>query len=386
MLLFVLAAAMPLAFRVWSSLLNNFAVEQAGFTGVEIGILQSLREIPGFLSFAVVFMLIFIREQSLMILALIVMGIGTLLTGYFPSIVGLYITTVIMSVGFHYYEAINQSLSLQWFSKETAPEKMGKMIAIGSFTSLIAFALIYAALSWFSLEMRTVYLLGGGATVLSGLMCWYGFPTFPEAVEQRKRLFLRKRYWLFYALTFMSGARRQIFVVFAAFLMVEKFGFDASAMALMFLANGVLSMYFAPLIGRLIARYGERKSLTLEYVGLVLVFVAYAFVDTAWIAVGLYIIDHLLFSMAIAIKTYFQKIADPRDMAPTAGIAFTINHIAAVFLPAVYGVLWLYSPPAVFLTGAALAFGSLVLARLIPENPKAGQETRWQRPLATEAG
>ncbi len=374
MLLFVLAAAMPLSFKVWSSLLNNFAIEQASFTGVEIGILQSLREIPGFLSFAVVFLLWFLREQNLMVLSAIVMGVGTLLTGFFPDVIGLYFTTVIMSIGFHYYEAVNQSLSLQWFDKKTAAYDMGRMIAVGSFASLVTFAGVYVALSWLDLSMKVVYVLGGGATVLIGVIAWMKFPLFPQKVEQNSHLFLRKRYWLYYALTFMAGARRQIFVVFAAFLMVEKFGFDASALAIVFLINGLLSMYFAPLIGRFIVHWGERRSLTLEYIGLILIFVAYACVENPWIAIGLYIVDHLLFAMAIAIKTYFQKIADPADMAPTAGIAFTINHIAAVILPAAYGILWIYSPPAVFLTGALLSAGSLVLARMIPTQPQAGRE------------
>ncbi|MCB1754817.1 MAG: MFS transporter [Gammaproteobacteria bacterium] len=387
MLLFLLAAAMPLSFKVWQSLLNNFAIEQANFTGVEIGILQSLREIPGFLSFAVIFILWVMREQSLLLLSLIVLGVGTLLTGFFPSVTGLYFTTVLMSIGFHYYEAVNQSLSLQWFDKSNAAYNMGRMIAIGSFTSLIAFAAVYVSLSWFEFQMRTVYLLGGGATVLIGVFCWLKFPQFPQEVEQRRHLFLRKRYWLYYALTFMAGARRQIFVVFAGFLMVEKFGFDASAIAILFLANGALNMYFAPLIGRYIVRWGERRALTLEYTGLILVFVAYAFVENPWIAVGLYLIDHVLFSMAIAIKTYFQKIADPADMAPTAGIAFTINHIAAVILPAAYGVLWIYSPSAVFLTGAGLSFCSLLLSRMIPDHPMEGAETIWPgAPVAVADG
>lgn len=380
MLLFLLAAAMPLSFKIWSSLLNNFAIEQANFTGVEIGVLQSLREIPGFLSFAVVFILWFVREQNLMLLSAIIMGVGTLITGYFPTVTGLYFTTVFMSIGFHYYEAVNQSLCLQWFDKKTAALDMGRMIAVGSFASLITFAVVYVALSWLELSMGTIYAMGGGATVVVAVIAWLKFPLFPQNVEQHRHLFLRKRYWLYYALTFMAGARRQIFIVFAAFLMVEKFAFDASALAVVFLINGLLSMYFAPLIGRLILRWGERRSLMFEYLGLILVFVAYAFVENQWIAIALYILDHLLFAMAIAIKTYFQKIADPADMAPTAGIAFTINHIAAVVLPAAYGVLWIYSPAAVFLTGAALSSVSLLLAGMIPAHPSVGDEVslpRW---------
>lgn len=380
-LLFVMAATMPLAFGVWQALLNNFAIERAAFSGVEIGILQSLREIPGFMAFAVVFVLLIMREQTLALLSLLLLGIGTAMTGYFPSIIGLYATTVIMSLGFHYYETVNQSLQLQWFDKDHAAHNMGRMIAIGSFTSLIAFGLVWLLLDITQMEMEHVYLLGGGATAALALFCWIYFPKFPQKVEQHKSIILRKRYWLYYALTFMSGARRQIFVVFAGFLMVEKFGFDAAAISIMFLANGALNMFFAPRIGKLIGKWGERKSLGFEYVGLILVFTAYAFVENPWIAVALYILDHLFFSMAIAMKTYFQKIADPKDMAPTAGVSFTINHIAAVVLPAAYGVLWIFSPAAVFLTGAGLAFISLVLSRFVPIKPEEGNEVCWRKPI-----
>jgi len=381
-LLYVMAIAMALAFGVWQALLNNFVIERANFSGVEIGILQSLREIPGFLAFTAVFLLLMMREQTLGLVSLVFLGIGTAITGFFPSEIGLYATTVLMSIGFHYYETVNQSLSLQWFDKKTAAHKMGKVIAVRSFASLIAFGLVWAMLDMLKVDMEVVYVLGGGACVILALFCWWAFPRFNQGVEQHKKIILRKRYWLFYALTFMSGARRQIFVVFAGFLMVEKFGFDAAAISILFLVNGAMNMFFAPRIGKLIGRLGEKSSLGLEYVGLILVFVGYAFVESPWVAVVLYVVDHLLFSMAIAIKTYFQKIADPKDIAPTAGVSFTINHIAAVVLPALYGLLWIASPAAVFLTGAGLAALSLVLSRLIPNNPEPGQEVAWKRTSA----
>lgn len=383
MLLFLMAAAMPISFGVWQALLNNFAIEHAAFGGVEIGILQSLREIPGFLAFGAVLLLLYFREQTVALTSLLLMGLGTALTGFFPTEIGLYCTTVLMSLGFHYYETINQSLSLQWFEKEHAAHKMGKMVAIGSFTGLVAFGLVWLTIDILKIDMKLVYLLGGSITMAIAVFCWMAFPHFPEKVEQHKKLILRKRYWLYYALTFMGGARRQIFVVFAGFMMVEKFGFSAGEVSIMFLANGFLNMVFAPKIGKLIGIWGERRALTVEYIGLIIVFGAYAFVSDPWVAVALYILDHLLFSMAIAQKTYFQKIANPKDMAPTAGIAFSINHIAAVVLPAAYGLLWMISPAAVFLTGAAMACVSLVLARLVPASPEAGNEVVWFRKVTS---
>jgi len=97
------------------------------------------------------------------------------------------------------------------------------------------------------------------------------------------------------------------------------------------------------------------------------------------LAAVLYVIDHMFFALALALKTYFQKIADPGDIAPTAAVAFTINHIAAVFLPAVLGYLWLVSPGGVFLLAAIMAAGSLCLALLIPRHPEPGNETVFSR-------
>jgi len=378
-LLLLMAGAVPLSFATWQALLNNFAVEQAAFTGREIGILQSLREVPGFLAFGVVFLLLIIREQRLAYLSLALLGIGTAITGYFPTVLGLYVTTVIMSLGYHYYETMQISLSLQWIDKDRAPETLGRIIAVGSFTAIATFGLIWACIDLLAMEFHWVYLIGGGLTTLVAVASWLAYPHYPEKVQQNKHMVLRPRYWLYYALTFMSGARRQIFIVFAGFLMVEKFGYDAGEISLLFLLNAAMNVWLAPRIGRLVGRWGERNVLILEYCGLIIVFTAYAFVENAALAAGLYVIDHLFFALAIAIKTYFQKIADPADIAATAGVGFTINHIAAVVIPAAFGFLWLASPALVFLAGTAMAMASLLLSLNVPATPQPGNEVNIGR-------
>jgi predicted MFS family arabinose efflux permease len=290
-----------------------------------------------------------------------------------------------MSIGFHYYETVQTSLTLQWIDKSRAAETFGRMIAVKSFASIATFGLVWLAFDQAGLGFEIVYLLGGGLVVLIAIACWVWFPRFAQPVVQHKHLVLRPRYWLYYALTFMSGARRQIFVVFAGFLMVEKFGYEVEHIAMLFLLNAAINMWLAPRIGRLIARWGERKALIFEYIGLIIVFVAYAFVDDSRVAAGLYVIDHVFFALAIAIKTYFQKIADPADIASTAGVSFTISHIAAVVIPAAFGLIWLVSPAAVFLSGAVMAGMSLVMAFNVPDRPEPGREVLvgWRGAAAT---
>jgi len=376
-LLILMSIAMPIAFNAWAALLNNFVVEKAAFTGIEIGILQSLREVPGFLAFTMVFVLLVIREQIFAVFALALLGLGVAITGFFPTVFGLYFTTVLMSIGFHYFEAVKQSLSLQWLSKEEAPQVLGRLIAIGSLTSLIVYASLWVLLEIFQASYLVNFFIAGGLCMILALVMYFVFPIFPAKTIQNKNLILRKRYWLYYLLTFLSGARRQIFMVFAAFLMVEKFGYSASQVTLLFLINYAFNWLFAEKIGQLIAKFGERKALTLEYLGLIFVFIAYGLVDNPTLAAGLYILDHMFFAMAIAISTYFQKIADPKDMASSAGVSFTINHIAAVVIPAALGMVWIWSHSLVFYIGACFALASLIAAQYIPKVPSPGHETSF---------
>ena len=382
-LLFVMAAAMPIAFSTWSALLNNFIIEVGGFDGSDNGWLHTVREIPGFLAIGVIAILVFVREQVLGLVMLILLGVATAVTAYFPSMGGILTITMLSSIGFHYYETVNQSLQLQWLDKARAPKILGWIVAAGSATTLVVYGMIVLTWERLGLTYNTVYLLSGGVTAAIALFCLLAYPQFESPTRQIRKMVLRKRYWLYYALQFMSGARRQIFVVFAGFMMVEKFGFAVHEVTALYMINLVANMVFAPMMGGAVVRFGERRVLMFEYAGLIAVFLAYGGIYYfGWgvvIAATLYVIDHLFFALALALKTYFQKIAAPEDIAPTAAVAFTINHISAVFLPALLGYLWLTSPAAVFILAASMAAVSLVLAFMIPRHPERGNETVFAR-------
>ncbi|HBM61492.1 MAG TPA: MFS transporter [Citreicella sp.] len=388
-LLFLMAIAMPLSFATWSALLNNFVREAAQFDGSDIGWLHTVREIPGFLAFLVVFVLLVMREQVLALVALALLAVTTAVTAWFPSMGGLLTVTLLSSIGFHYYETVNQSLQLQWLTKERAPQMLGWLLAAASGATLVAYGVIVLTWRAFELSYNSVYLVSGGLTLAIVVYCALAFPQFQSPNPQRKQLVLRRRYWLYYALQFMSGARRQIFVVFAGFMMVERFGFEVDEVTALFLINLVANMALAPLLGRVVHRFGEGRALLVEYAGLMAIFLAYG--GIYWFGWGvvlasvLYVLDHIFFALALALKTYFQKIADPGDIAPTAAVAFTINHIAAVFLPFALGYLWLVSPGAVFGLAAAMAGVSFLLALMIPRHPVPGHETIFSARLAAPA-
>lgn len=375
----LLAFAMPFSFYGWMALLNNFAIEVVDFSGREIGILQTLREAPGFLSFTAIFLLLFIRESRLAVMSIILLAVMVGVTGFFPSVIGLYTTTVLMSIGFHYFEAMQLATIWSSFKGSQSARKLGRQIGAKSLGAVCVLSLLWLASEHLRLDYKYLYIMCASVTLLIAIFVLYNFPEVDATVKQNKKPILRKRYWLYYALTLMSGARRQIFVVFAGFLMVERFGYRVPDVALLFLVNNLLQIWFAPYAGRLIERWGERNALILEYGGLIFVFLGYVMVESSRVAGALYLLDHIFFSLTIAMNSYFHRIARPSDVSASAAVGFSINHIAAIVLPATLGFVWLVSPDIVFMFGAMLAFISLLLSFLIPKNPQQGCETLFSK-------
>ncbi|MDR2162000.1 MAG: MFS transporter [Desulfovibrio sp.] len=369
--LLTLTFAQAVAFLGWTSLFNNFAVERAGFSGADIGIVNAVREVPGLLSIAVILLLRFLREVTLTSLSILLLGIGVILAGFFPSLSGQLACTLLLSTGFHFFEATNQSLTLQYFNIREAPIIIGRLrsaMAAGNFFSI---GLIFVLAT--HLDFRFLFALTGAVAVAAGIWALGQRPDMAEMPRQRRGMVLKARYRLFYVLTGLAGARRQIFTVFALFLLVQHFHFSLRDMALLLLFNNLVNWLLNPYIGRIINAWGERRILAVKYICIIMICISYAFFQNSAVIVCLYVADQFVFNFAVSIRTFFQKIALPEDISPSMAVGVTINHIAAVFIPLAGGALWMYDYRLTFLLGAVLAFLSLLaVARMPGTRPEAG--------------
>lgn len=367
--LVVLTAAATIGLQGYTILFNNFAAEMVHLDGSQVGIIQSIREIPGLLTLLLVFVLLFMREHKLAAFSIVLLGIGTGITALIPSCNWLIFTTVVMSFGFHYYESTNQSLTLQYFSTAVSPMIFGRLRALAAISSVVAGLIVYV-LSGIA-QYRETYLVIGAIVLIAGIWGMFQNPTHLEIVPQRKKMFLRRKYTLFYILTFLSGARRQIFVVFSILLLVQVFHFSVRDMTLLFIVNNIIAYILNSLIGKAINRFGERLISSVEYSGVIVVFLVYAFSTSKNMVMFMYIIDNILYNLEVSIRTYFQKVADPADIASSMSVGFTINHIAAVFLPALGGFFWMIDYRIPFVAGSVLGVASLVAAQWmrVPQEP-----------------
>ncbi len=361
--LMILTIAAFSGLQGWRTIFNNFAVETAHLNGFNIGVIQSVREVPGFLALLVIYILLFISEHRLASLSIILLGVGIGMTGFLPIFHGVIFTTILMSFGFHYYETLNQSLTLQYFTTSEAPVVFGKLRSLAAITSIGIGIVIFFVVNF--LTYKTIFLFAGIFVASLGVITVFMDPTKKDMPAQHKKMIFRKKYWLFYVLTFFAGARRQIFVAFSVFLLVKKFDYSVTTVSALFVLNNLINFFISPQIGKAVNRFGERKVLSLEYGSLIVIFLVYAFSESKILVGIMYILDHIFFNFALAIRTFFQKIAEPGDIAPSMAVGFTINHIAAVILPVFGGILWIYNYKIPFIMGSALSLISFVFVQMI---------------------
>lgn len=361
--LMVLTFAQAAAFLGWNALYTNFAVEVARLNGQENGVVQSIRELPGLLSVGAIILLLFMSESALCALAVVVCGLGVMITGWFPTMWGQIAWTLVLSFGFHYFETVNQSLTLQYFDHYEAPLVISRLRSVTAQGSL-AMGLVIVALAG-RLDYRVLFGVAGSVAVIAGAWSFFHRPDRAGLPIQRRGLILKRRYWLFYVLTILSGARRQIFNVFAIFLLVQYFKFSLFQMSLLLLANNLINWFLNPFIGLAINAVGERKLLFFKYSAVFVMCLCYTVCDSAALAAILYIIDQISFCFTVSVRTYFQKMADPKDIAPSMAVGVTVNHIVAVIVPFVGGFLWMVDRRIPFFMGAGFALLSLIMTRFI---------------------
>lgn len=374
--LFLLTLASTIGLQGSSLLYTNYAVEVGGFTAADNGLVVSLREVPGLLGFLVVPLMLLMKEHRLCVWFVLLCGAGTAAIGMTTSFWGIAGAVFLMSTGYHFFESINQSLMIQYYDLRSTPLVMGRMRGLAAGGSLAVSLMVYFCAG--SLSYEFMFAAIGISVVLLAGICLFFDPSSPNVAPQKKGLVFRGRYWLFYALTLLMGGRRQMFTVFSLFLLVEKFGFSVQTVATLYMVNYGVNWFFNPLIGRIINIIGERRLLTIEYTAAFFIFLGYAWTDSALLAGALYVLDSLTFNFSIAVRTFFQKIADPSDVAPSMALAQTINHIAAVIIPPLGGWLWIamgYQLP--FYCGMGLTVLSFLLVQFIDK--EIGKAGNFQR-------
>ncbi len=363
-LLIVAGAFYSLGFFAYNTIFTNFAVDEIGISPFQIGILETIREVPGLLSVLMAAVVMMLLEPVVAGLALLLMAIGVLNYFHVDSVTSLIIFSLVWSIGFHTWAPLSMSLALRFGNDAEAGTRLGILRSSGNIAALAGIAVVYLVTA--GLGYRPMFLFSALMIAVGGLLM---FTIKSKERPPEQRIVIRRQYWLFYVLQILNGGRRHIFMTFAVFALVKLYGTPISIITTLFLVNQVVSIFASYIFGRWIDRFGERLVFVPSTFLIGLVFLGYALIDSVNVLFALYVLDNLLFSNSLAIATFGKKmLIKQSDLRPTMVTGQTMNHIAAVLVPISGGILWeQFGHVVPFVGGAVIALASCGFGMLMSQ-------------------
>jgi hypothetical protein len=358
------SAGVGMALSLQLGLNSNFVADEMLLSGLQQGVLETCRESCGILALGLLALLANVAEPLIGAAMLALLGAGLMAYCWVPDFTWLILASLVWSQGFHTWVPLPGSMTLALAEPGRAGYRLGQIqsaAAVGSALGLaVALALVWSGAG----AIRPLYLLAGGAAWLAGLAC-LGIPC--ENKAGRPRLIFRRRYGLYYLLTFLEGWRKQICIAFAGYLLVKQYHTPLSMMLTLWLLAQAMGWFVAPRIGRWIDTVGERRALVVYYAVMACLFSGYGFIENRSLLYALFVLDTVLFAFTMAQTTYVNRIAPPNEHTATLSMGVAMNHIASVLMPLSGGLLWNYAGYRwAFLTGVLAALLSVVVSLQLP--------------------
>lgn len=365
---------------------NNYLAGVHNVSETTRGILELPRELPGFLTVFIFSLLVFLPDTRIAVLSALLVCIGLWGQGFLaPNLNIAVVWMLIWSTGAHLFNVLKSSIALRMAKEGHEGTLLGKLGALEAGGTLIGMAIVYWGVSKFDYSFGVIFGIAGVCALIASFSLFIIKPRPLETPPQA--LLLKKKYSLYYVLCILFGARKQIFLTFAPWVLIKMFHCGVDTFAILGIIGTTIGLVFRPLLGKAIDVLGERVILVTEAIILVIICIFYAF-SPAWFSAEIavmiifvcYIIDQLLFAVNMARTTYLHSIADkPEEVAPTLSMGVTLDHAISMIIPIGGGILWaVYGFEWVFLSAAAIALISLGLAFMVPDlaTKKANMDNR----------
>ncbi|MEN6391672.1 MAG: MFS transporter [Syntrophomonas sp.] len=375
----LLFAAAQLMMGVYSGFydpsFNNYLSQMHHLSPLARGSLEFSRELPGFLMVFIFALLAFLPDTRIAMVAALLVGVSLWGQGHWaPSMGWVVLWMLAWSIGAHLFLVLKSSIALRLADNNQAGLLLGRLGAVEATGILLGSLVLYLGAAYFNFSFGVIFGLAGGCALAASLLF---FAIKPQPIKPgARRLLFKKRYSLFYILNILFGARKQIFLTFAPWVLIKLFNCTIGTFALLGMAGTALGLVFRPLLGRAIDNWGERKIIALESLSLIVICLVYGAAplwlpETAGLVLVMicFIIDQLLLAVTISRATYLNRIAEsPEDVAPSLSMGITLDHLISMTVPIGGGILWThFGFQWVFWAAALIALFNLQAALRIPK-------------------
>ena len=376
-ILFLLVGVfLGIAQSIDGSTLNNFLKERFDMMILQRSALEIPRELPGFLVFIVIGFLYALGDIRIAVIANICAAVGMLLLGIIPPVFSIALLCIfVYSSGQHIYMPLSNTIAMSFASDNRLGRKLGQVSAANTAALVVSSGLLWLLFQFTKVSFAITFTIGAAAFVAAAILLGMMNPN--RTAKLNTRFVFRKEYRLFYWLSVLYGARKQIFITFGPWVLVDVFKQKVTTMTILFFIISVLNIAFRPFTGYLIDKIGEIFVLGSEAFILFIVCLGYTFatdilpLNGAIVLISIcYITDQLFSSASMARATYLRKIAiKDEDVSPTLSLGISIDHIMSMFLPVMGGFVWYGSGSSgykyVFLGGAVVAVLNFFSTRFV---------------------
>lgn len=355
------------------SSLNNFFNDTFSLNGFQRSFLEFPREFPGVITVFVSAALWFLGSRRLGGTAMLLAAIGIFFIGFTSSnYLMMVVFLFIYSTGTHLFMPVSTTVGMELAAEGRTGHRLGQLNAIRNAATIVGSFIVFIGFKYLNFNYQTSFTIASVGFVIAAVLMFTMQPK--RSTAPRTFLKLRREYTLYYMLSVLSGARKQIFITFAPWVIVTIYDKPTQVLATLYTIGGIIGILFQPLLGKTIDRLGERFVLTTEAIALVFVCLGYGFSgslfaeNTAFIITCVcYLLDQMLFSVGMARSTYMKKIAlDPTDIQPALSAAVSIDHVFSIGIAMLGGLIWnQFGFQYVFLMGMLIAFTNYFVARLI---------------------
>jgi len=333
--------------NIFDSIFNNFLDDRYLISPFQRSFLEFPRELPGFLVVFVSAGLSFLCSRRMGALTMLISVIGVILISFAaPTYAMMAIWLFVYSLGQHLFFPISSTIGMELARDGQVGKRLGQLNAVRNLAMIVGSFLVVIGFRNFNLDYKHAFVLAAVGFGIAAIVMFSMKRVQPQPAKSY--LQLHKEYRLYYALVTISGARKQLFITFAPWVLVTIFKQPTQIIASLLLIGGIIGIIFQPILGRTIDRYGERFVLSSEAVILVFICIGYGFAKSLlpeniafFVVCGCYLLDQMIFSVGIARATYIKKIAlEPDHVQSTLTAGVTIDHIFSISAALLGGVIW----------------------------------------------